>query len=212
MQNQNQGLIKFFDTASYALILLNIIFAPLFVDKNLFNPFIISKQYLFIGLLLLNLLFFAVKIVLAKKIYYRLSVLDVPLLVFLLVALVSSLFSVNLYDSFLGRNENFVLNFVFLFFSVLFYFVIVNALYNPERWRGVFDTVLLMGGAASTLFILKVLFGLNLPFIGFPWNVVDSINSAFGLWMIVIFILAAGSLIKKNIGVSRALFYFFIGS
>ncbi len=210
MLNQNQSLIKFFDAASYALILLNIILTPLFIDKNLFNPYIISKQYIFIGLLLLNLLFFAVKIVLSKKISYRLSMLDMPLLVFLFVALVSSLFSVNLYDSFLGRSEYFILNFVFLLFSVLFYFVIVNTLHNPERWRGVLDTILLVGGAASTLFILKTLFGLNLPFIGHVWNVVDSINSSFGLWMIIIFILAAGSLIKKNIGVSRALFYFFI--
>jgi len=85
MLNQNQSLIKFFDAASYALILLNIILASLFIDKNLFNPYIISKQYIFIGLLLLNLLFFAVKIVLAKKISYRLSMLDVPLLVFLAV-------------------------------------------------------------------------------------------------------------------------------
>lgn len=210
MLNQNQGLIKFLDIASYALILLNIILASLFIDKNLFNPFIISKQYIFIGLLLLNLLFFAIKIVLTKKISYRLSMLDVPLLVFLAVALVSSLFSVNLYDSFLGRTEYFVLNFVFLLFSVLFYFTIVNGLHSPQRWRGVFDAILIVGGAASTLFILKTLFGLNLPFVGYAWNVVDSMNSSFGLWMVIIFILAAGSLIKKNIGVSRALFYFFI--
>jgi len=210
MSTQNQGLIKFFDIASYGFILLNIILTPLFVDKNLFNPFTLSKQYIFIGLLLANLLFFAAKIVLSKKISYRLSMLDLPLLVFLIIALASALFSVNLYDSFLGRGEYFILNFVFLLFSVLFYFLLVNTLHNPERWRGVFDTVLIVGGAASTLFILKTLFGLNLPLVGTVWNVVDNANSSFGLWMVIIFILAAGSLIKKNIGVSRALFYFFI--
>lgn len=210
MSNQNQGLIKFFDVASYALILLSVIITPLFIDKNLYNPYIISKQYVFVGILLLSLLFFAARVILSKKISYRLSMLDVPLLVFLLVALVSSLFSVNLYDSFLGRSEFFVLNFVFLFFSVLFYFLIVNTLHTPERWRGVFDTALIVGGATSVLFILKTLFGLNLPLVGYAWNVVDSTNSSFGLWMIIIFILSAGSLIKKNIGVGRALFYFFI--
>ncbi|HSR89413.1 MAG TPA: tetratricopeptide repeat protein [Candidatus Udaeobacter sp.] len=210
MLNQNQSLIKFFDSASYIVILLNIILTPLFIDKNLFNPYILSKQYLFIGLLLLNLLFFAAKVVLSKKISYRLSVLDGPLLTFLLAALVSSLFSVNLYDSFIGRGEHFVLSFIFLFFSVLFYFVLVNTLNNPERWRGAFDVILFTGGAASVLFILKTLFGLNLPFIGNVWNVIDVTNSAFGVLMVVIFILAAGSLIKNNLAVSRALFYFFI--
>ncbi|MEK7131626.1 MAG: tetratricopeptide repeat protein, partial [Patescibacteria group bacterium] len=210
MSTQNQGLIKFFDAASYVLILLSIIFVPLFIDKNLFNPYIISKQYIFAGLLLLTILCFAAKVVLSRKITYRLSMLDVPLSIFLFVSLVSSLFSVNLYDSFLGRNEYFVLNFVFLLFLVLFYFALVNTLHNPQRWRGIFDTILVVGGLASALFILKTLFGLDLPLIGQVWNVVDSANSSFGLWMIIIFILSAGSLIKNNLSVSRALFYFFI--
>jgi len=210
MANPNQALIKFFDVASYILVLLTIVFVPLFIDKSLYNPYIISKQYIFAGLMLLSLLCFAAKIVLSKKITYRQSMLDVPLLLFLTVSLVSSLFSVNLYDSFLGRNEYFVLNFVFLVFLVLFYFAIVNTLHNPQRWRGVFDAILIVGGVASALFILKTLFSFNLPFIGYAWNVVDSANSSFGLWMVMIFILAAGSLIKKSIGVSRALLYFFI--
>lgn len=210
MLNQNQSLTKFFDTASYVVILLNIFLTPLFVDKNLFNPYILSKQYLFIGLLLLNLLFFSAKVILSKKIFYRLSVLDGPLLLFLLAGLVSSLFSVNLYDSFIGRGEHFILNFVFLFFLVLFYFAIVNNLNTPERWRGAFDAILLVGGSAATLFILKNIFAVNLPFVNTVLNVVDSANSSFGVWMVVIFVLAAGSLIKKNVAVSRALFYFFI--
>ena len=86
MLNQNQGLIKFFDVASYVLILLSIILVPLFIDKNLFNPYIISKQYIFAGLLLLSLLCFAAKVVLSRKVTYRQSMLDVPLLVFLLVS------------------------------------------------------------------------------------------------------------------------------
>ena len=158
----------------------------------------------------MSLLCFAAKVVLSRKITYRQSMLDAPLLVFLAVSLVSSLFSVNLYDSFLGRNEYFVLNFVFLLFLVLFYFALVNTLHNPQRWRGIFDTVLVVGGLVATLFILKTLFSVNLPFIGYAWNVVESANSSFGLWMIIIFILSAGSLIKNNIGVGRALFYFFI--
>lgn len=210
MLNQNQGPIKFFDAFSYALILLNIFAVSLFVDKNLYNPYIIPKQYVFVGILLLNLLFFAVKVVLSRKVSYRQSMLDAPLLIFLLLSLVSSLFSSNLYDSFLGRSEYFILNFVFLLFLVLFYFVIINALHTPERWRGVFDAVLIVGGVAAILFILKTLFGLNLPLVGNVWNVVDSTNSSFGLWMMPIFILSAGSLIKKSIGVGRALFYFFI--
>ncbi len=210
MTNQNQTLVNFFDKISYVFILLSIIFVPLFIDKNLFNFFVIPKQYVFIGFLLFILLFFSVKIILSKKIHYRQSVLDTPLLIFLSVSLISALFSSNLYDSFLGRSEYFVMNFIFLVFCVLFYFILVNFLHTPERWRGAFDAILAVGGVVALLFILKTAFNLNLPWLGSVWNVIDGSNSALGLWLIPVFILAAGSLIKKEISVSRALWYFFI--
>lgn len=210
MFNQNEKWLKFLDWFSYGLILLNILAVPLFVDKNLLNAYALPKQYLFIGIILFNLLFLSVKTILSKKVHYRQSILDLPLVIILLAGLVSSLFSVNLYDSFLGRTEHFVFNFVFLFFLVVFYFLLVNSLNSPQRWRWVLDMVLLSGGLVSLLFILKMVFGVNLPFLGQSWNTVDGINSSFGLWIMPVFILAAGSLIKKSADVGRALFYFLI--
>ncbi len=210
MPTHNEKLLKTLDRISYGFILLNILFVPLFIDKNLLNAYILSKEYLFIGLLLCNLLFFSIKTIISKKVHYRQSMLDVPLLVFLLTAIVSSFFSANVYDSFLGRTEYFVFNFVFLLFLVLFYFVIINSVNTPERWRGALDVALVSGGLVSLLFILKTTFGINLPFFSQTWNTVDGINSSFGLWVMPLFVIAAGSLIKKNITIIRALFYFFI--
>ncbi|MBI2038144.1 MAG: tetratricopeptide repeat protein [Candidatus Magasanikbacteria bacterium] len=210
MLSQNEKAIKFFDWFSYGLVLLNIIVVPLFVDRNLLNAYALPKQYIFSGFLLVNLLLFALKTILSKKVHYRKSILDVPLLIFLSVALVSSLFSASIYDSFLGRTEYFVFNFSFFVFLVLFYFILVNLLHTPDRWRGVLDAILGVGGFASILFILKTAFGLDLPFINQFWNTVDGINSSFGLWIMPVFIIAAGSLIKKNVEVGRALFYFFV--
>jgi tetratricopeptide (TPR) repeat protein len=210
MFNQNQKLIKLFDSLSYVFILLNIITIPLLVDKNITNFFVMPKQYVFIGFLLFNLLFFSIKTILEKKIFYRQSILDIPLLLFLGVGLVSSLFSLARYDSFLGRGESFIFNFVFLFFLVVFYLFLVNFLNTPERWRGVLDMILIGGGVASAFFILKVVLKFNIPFIGQALNTVDSVNSTFGLWMIPVFIISAGSLIKKNLSLGRNLFYFSI--
>lgn len=210
MFNQNEKLIKFFDWFSYALVLLNIIAVPLFIDKNLLSAYVMPKQYIFIGFLLFNLLFFALKTVLSKKIHFRQSVLDVPLVILLLLSLVSSLFSSSIYDSFLGRSEYFVLNFIFLFFLVLFYFILINLLYTPERWRGVLDAMMGVGALVSLLFIIKNIFNFNLGFMDQIWNLVDGTNSSFGLWVLPVFIMAAGSLIKKNISVGRALFYFLV--
>lgn len=208
MFNQNQKLIKFFDTLSYVFILLNIITIPLLVDKNVVNIFVMPKQYVFIGFLLFNLLFFTIKTILEKKIFYRQSILDIPLLVFLVIGLISSLFSLARYDSFLGRSEVFVFNFVFLFFLVIFYLFLVNFLNTPERWRGVLDMILIGGGLASVLFIFKVVLKINLPLVGQALNTVDSASSAFGLWIMPVFIISAGSLIKKNLSFVRHIFYF----
>lgn len=210
MFNQNEKILKFFDWFSYGLVLLTILAVPVLVDKNLLSAYVIPKQYIFIVLLLVNLLFFAAKTILSKKISFRQSVLDVPLVVLLLFALISSLFSVNIYDSFLGRSEYFVFNFVFLFFLVLFYFVLINVLYTPERWRGVIDTMLAIGGVVSFLFILKTIFDVDANFLKDIWNVVDGTNSSFGLWIIPVFIVSAGSLIKKNTTIGRAMFYLLV--
>ena len=210
MLNQNEKLLKVFDLLGYVLVLLNIFLVPLFIDKQLLSAYIVAKQYLFIGLLLLNVLCFAMKTILSKKVHYRRSIIDVPLLIFLGTALISSLFSTNIYDSFLGRTEYFVLNFIFLFFLAIFYFIVVQVLHTPERWRGALDVMLAVGGLTAVLFITKTVFGFQLGFLDQIWNLVDSTNSSFGMWMIPLFVLAAGSLMKKNISIGRALFYFLV--
>ena len=207
MLSQNQKMIAILDKLSYAFILLTVALVPLYVDKNLVNGFVLAKQYLFISLLLGNVLFFSIKTILEKRIFYRRSILDIPFLILLLVALVSSLFSIGLHDSFLGRNEIFVLNFVFLFFLIIFYFLLVNIVNTPERWRGVLDMLLVVGGVAAFLSILKLAFKIHIPLAGESLNVIDATSSAFGLWIIPVFVISLGSAIKKNLSVGRSIFY-----
>lgn len=206
----NTRLIKILDILSYVFILATVVLVPLVIDKNLVNFYILPKQYIFMGLLLFNILFFIIKITLSRRFHYRQSVLDIPLLILLVVALLSSLFSNSLYNSFLGRNEYFLLNFVFLLFAILFYFILINSIDSYQRWRTVIDVWLSVGGLTAILFILKTVFSFDLPWVGAVWNVVDGSNTAFGLWMIVIMMLSAGQLMKKGLNISQALFYFFI--
>lgn len=209
----NQRLFKFLDIFAYILIVLNIFFIPLVVDKNLLDFYIIPKQYLFMGMVLLNILLFTIKIVLSKRLVYRQSILDIPIIVLFVLMLVSSFFSVNLYDSFFGRGEYFVLNFIFLLSLALFYWLLTNYLNKVNLWVWIKDVLLLVGGTTATLFCSKIFFNYDLLSSLFgitTWNVVDKINSTFGLWLVIIFVLAAGQLIKKNTLVGRALFYFFV--
>lgn len=208
---RNHRLLKVLDILGYIFLLLTVFAVPFFLDKSLVNFYIIPKQYIFIGLTLISLLLFAVKIILSKRIHYRHSVLDLPIIIWLSVCLLSSIFSVNIYDSFFGRNDAFVFNFIFALFLVIFYFLLTNYLKTTSRWRALIDLLVLSGGSSALLFILKVIFKLDLlSRFGQIWNLTDRINSLFGLWLVVIFILAAGQLVKKNLPVGKSLFYFFI--
>lgn len=201
-------LAKAFDIASLVLLLLSTLAVPLFLDKNLANFYILPKQYAFIALILLNILVFATKSIFSKKIVFKYSVLDVPILVFLLVAIISSLLSVSISNSFLGRSEYFTVSFVFLLFLAIFYFLVVNYFNTKVRWRGVLDLLLLAGVISQILFFVKAVFKISLPLVGDVFNVVEMSNSAFGLWTIAMFVISAGLLIKKDAAVGRALAHF----
>ena len=80
---------------SYFLLILNIIAVPLVLDPAVINPHLISKEYLFIGLILLNVLLWTTKAILSKKLLYIQSVVDKPILFLLGAALISAFFSVR---------------------------------------------------------------------------------------------------------------------
>lgn len=208
----NQKIFKFLDIFSYIILLVNLAVVPLFIDKNLVNFYTIPKQYIFIGLVLVNVVLFAVKIVLSKKLTYRRSIMDLPILGVLIIGLFSAIFSVNSYDSFFGRGEYFVLNYFFLIFLVAFYFIIINTLTTQTRWLGMVELLIYVGGATALLFVLKTIFKLDLLSYIAPsaMNTIDRVNMGFGIWLIIIFILTAGKLIKKNVSVGKSLVHFFI--
>ncbi len=209
---QNERVFRALDICSYVLLLINMVIMPLFVSKSLVNFYVIPKQYVFIGLVLVNLLLYAAKLIFSKKLTYTKSFLDLPLLGLLGVFLLSSVFSVNSIDSFFGRSEYFVMNFFFLLFLVLFYFIINNTVKTFKGWSGIMDAIIYTGGTTALVFLLKVIFKLDLLNYIVPgaWNTVDKINTPFGFWLIIVFILAAGQLIKKNVSLGKALSYFFV--
>ena len=209
---QNDRVFRVLDVCSYVLLLINIVAMPLFVSKSLVNFYVIPKQYVFIGLILVNLLLYAAKLIFSKKLTYVKSFLDIPFLGFLGVVLLSSIFSANSIDSFFGRSEYFVMNFFFLLFLMIFYFLINNTVKTFRGWFGMIDTLIYTGGLTALVFLLKVIFKWDLLNYIVPgvWNTIDKINTPFGLWLIVIFVLAAGQIIKKNVSLGKALSYFFV--
>ena len=79
----NNKLVRLFDMATYIILFIIAITIPLFVDKHLVNAYVVPKQYLFAGLILVALLTVAVKTVLAKLVEHVRSVIDTPIFVVL---------------------------------------------------------------------------------------------------------------------------------
>lgn len=209
----NQRIARLADIVSFVFIILSVLLLPIFLDRSLINFYIIPKQYVLGACTLVMLLLWSVKMVITRKLTYRKSILDWPLLLLLGLGLVASVFSVNIYDSFWGRGEYFVLNFVFLFFSVLYYVLLINQIDSRARWQWVLNTLVLVGGITIALFIIKSMFNpgwLNAWWGSAIWNSVDPSNSVFGLWMVVIFVLSAGQLIKKELSAGNSVFNFLV--
>lgn len=206
-------LSKILDLTSYIFLALNIFLVPLFLDKNLTNSYIIPKQYVFGGLILINIILLVLKFVLTKKFHFNKTVLDKPLLVILGLGLLSTIFSVNVYDSFFGRSDFFALSYISLLFGVIFYYVVVNFVHTEKKWKVLVDIFLLSGFLSIIFFVLKAVFKINYlnNFFGSVLNTVDALNSLFGVWIIMVLILSFGQLIKKELGLVRSISYFVVG-
>jgi len=207
MQIKKASLFNLVDVLSYVLVGISIVAVPLLLDKHLANIYILPKQYVLFGLIMLNLLAATIKIAITKKVVYRQSFLDLPVLLFLGAGLLSTVFSANLYDSFFGRNEYFVLNFVFLLFLALYYFILVNSINSIKIWRRFLDLLVIVGGLSTIPFVVQGIFKFDL----LKWwtgggqalNVLTGANSVYGLFLIIIFVLSAGQLMRKNLPTVR---------
>lgn len=206
-------LTKMMNLVSYFFLALNVLLVPLFLDKNLSNSYIIPKQYVFGGLILVNLILLILKFVLTKKFNFNKTVLDKPLLLILGLGLLSTVFSSNVYDSFFGRSDFFAFSYVSLFFGVLFYYVVVNFVHTEKAWKGIVDVFLASGFLSIIFFIIQTIFKINIlnNLFGTAMNTVDSLNSLFGVWVIMVLILSFGQLIKKDLNLIRSVIYFLIG-
>ncbi len=204
---------KIIDIFSYIFLILNIVLVPLFLDKNLNNFYIIPKQYVFGGLVLLNILLWISKFIFTKKIQFTKTMIDVPILTMGAVGLLSAIFSANVYDSFFGRAEYFTLNFVLLVLFFGFYYIVANFIKTEKLWRGILDALLAVGLVSLVVFILMIVFKIKIliKLIGPSWNTVDSINSVFGVWAVGLLVLSFGQLIKKNLNFGRIIWSFVIG-
>lgn len=208
LETNNSGRwLKIFDSLAYVVLGLQVLLMPLFLDKNLLNFFVLPKQVILVVFVLLGIFLLALRTILLKKIVHRKTFLDWSFLIFFILIFFSAIFSVDLSDSFLGRTDWFGLNFIFLTFGLLFYFVLVNQLHSPAQWRRLLDVLLLSGALAGILFLLKVVLGFSFPGWDGIWTSVSTTNSQFGIWTVFQLFLVFAFLMRKNLLTFKLVFY-----
>ena len=104
--------VSYIDTISTFIISLTLFFLPLFFLLNTTDFFIIPKQLLIIGATLILIILWGVKVLLVRKIILNANPLNLPIAIFGIIILVSSILSKNRFDA--------LIQVVPVFFAVLF--------------------------------------------------------------------------------------------
>ncbi len=144
MQNEDQKLeiVNYLEKASVAIFGLFLIFFPLTFTNLTTDFFILPKQALVVFVTLAAMLLYGIKTLLLEKVRIRRTPFDLPILLFLLALLLSSVFSVARADSFT--------NFVPVMFAGLAYFGIV---YNVRNEKSV---MVLIGSLLTGAVLLSI--------------------------------------------------------
>lgn len=147
---------------------------PLLFTPWTFEPLEFSKQLLLFMLVAAAILVWLLKLLVLRSISFVKTPLDLPLLIFLAVYLLASIFSVDRVASFLGFYGSFRGNFFQILFLVLFYYLVVNHFRTSRDLRRLVGVAVLSVGLAL-LYACLQFFGLFVA--RFPFAKAASFNS-----------------------------------
>ncbi|MBN1325698.1 hypothetical protein JW977_01810, partial [Candidatus Falkowbacteria bacterium] len=119
-------------------IYLAVFFIPL-ICLPLNDSFVeYSKIILFYILVILGLLFWLLKLYYSKKIEFNFFILDIPIIIFVFIYLLSSLLSIDRLNSFLGFNFDVSHSFITILFLAVFYFLVSRFFDNLKNIKKLF--------------------------------------------------------------------------
>ena len=157
---------------------------PLLFTPWTFEPLELSKQILLFVLTAAGLIVWVLKVLVLRTFRFVKTPLDLPIVIFLAIYLLASIFSVDRVGSFLGFYGSFHGNFFQILFLIIFYYLVVNnfhTIIQIKRLVGVF----LFSGMLALLYIALQFFqvyAVSLPFAQNP-----SFNTIGGLLTISLF-------------------------
>ncbi len=177
--------ISYLDRVSNVVILITLFLLPLFFLINTTDSFIIPKQFLVLAATSILLVLWGVKIIIDRKIVVTVAPVNLTLVIFAIVITVSSILSVNRYDSLLQTVPTVA--------AILFSIVLINTI----RTKSAFNMALyayLLGAAASAIITALYNFKIYLlPFASLQNQLFNTTGSSIQqlIYLIPVLILAA---------------------
>ncbi len=194
MENKKE-LISYLDNLSFFLMGILFLTFPLFFLTLTTDLYTLPKQILLGGITLLMLVIFGIKTIAEKAVKIRRTPFDVPVILFTVAVLLSSLFSLN-------RNDSITV-FVSFLFTIFAYFAIVNT--ARDKKSILFLSSMLIAGAviASLISFFSVLKIHVLPLDITKSQVFTPIGTLLdqAIYLALVLPLAGYSLIKEKLDV-----------
>lgn len=156
MNNSKKEILEYLDNVSLFLLGITLFAFPLLFTSILTDPFSLSKQVLLAVAAILSMVVLSIRMIVEGRVRLRTTPLDLPVLLFGLVAFASAMFSSNRYDA--------LISFAPLFFTILIFFVVTNVVRSP---RAITFTIgsLMAGTTIATIVSLLSFFKIYLlPF------------------------------------------------
>ena len=157
---------------------------PILVTPWTFEPLEFSKQIVLFVLVAAALMAWLLKLLVLRRLKFVKTPLDLPILIFLLVYLLASIFSIDRIASFFGFYGSFSGNFFQVLALAVFYYIVVNNFRSPSEIKRLF-LVFFASASLAVLYALAQFFGVYaLPF---PAAKAGNFNIIVGLLLISLF-------------------------
>lgn len=170
----------------------------------------INKQFLLYFLVIVALVSWLMGGIMDKKLSFVRTSLEIPLAIFLAITFISTLISVDRRVSFWGDYRSLSFGMVPLLFYTLLFVLALNTINTVKRLKTMLVGVTTTGGLSALYFILH--FAKVLPIASLvkympAWNTVASLNSMFGLFMVLCFCVSFTFLMLKSTEPKEMIFW-----
>ncbi len=193
-------MLKILSYISRWSVYLVIFFIPLFFLPWSFEVLEWNKQYLLYFLVIVGILSWLSRMMIEKRIEFYRTPLDLPVLIFWFLTLVSSLASYSRGQSMLGAIGNVSFGFLPVTFYTLFYFLVTNTLYDTEKIKKATNFLAYSGVVAIVFYFLQIFGFWRLVKVNFGFiNTVSSLSTIFGVYLVLVMVWGLyGLLLKQN--------------